>query len=1415
MKKNAINQFLLFVTLFFCLIFSSCINSLIDDSEDNSLPPLTFDGSDYVTISGCISPEINNGRSAFPTVPDLMSGASFSYKIIVKSGEDTLVTKDDNSLTSWDGLTYEVNVPKGENLQIVIEIYNTSYPTSQKIFSGTSEPFNVDENTTTKNVDVTVMPLPQDEGQTGNIHLYFKNTSTKNLFVKNSLDETISFPLYANAGTGFFHISVSTGSHTVKFDFYENDASGQLLFSCTQVINVYSGLTTNEWVKNGDESYIQEEGENAIVITDELIKSYMQTVVYVDREYTDEDANGSYFKPYNELSDAINKIISLSDDNITYKVYLKSDISVRGALNELRNHKIEIASVGNEKKEMEDCIGIASVNGYNDGNITFKNLKFSGNDEFRIESLKSVAFEDCIVAPKVDFRSLVTTEFHLKGKCSFTGGIDFTDIVAKITLDSVVKPAESGFVAKVIVNDYFSGDLSSLFDNSGSSDEKVLKSLAYFCIKKENGTENIFIKTESTMGSTMELVPLTTIKFVADGNANTNGLGVAGDDSHNNGSMGQPYATVKKAIESFSMSSETNRYIFIAGNIQETSTVEFTGSSKTWYIRGWNGVELDPSNPEIDKIDTITRDTNNDGSMFSIGNVSSSSIEVNLYNLKIDGNGVTAGIGGSGSKVGAGIYINENNKLNLDNVWFTKCKTDYAGGAIYANTNSEITAKNCCFGRLTEEATGTDDLTCSTTYFGGAIHSGGRINLENTKFIGCSSTTVNGAAIFIDVTGLNPIIENCTFSNNTAKFATIYSKVALEITDSTFNNCIGGAIFNTGSTSGTTIINNCIFKDNTVTNGDGGAIYSAVALEITDSTFDNCSANNGGAIYQLDKELTIKCDTKSVEFNGCRSNTNGGAIYLGLSNDSNSSINCRIVGKSNYNCIISGCSGTRGGGIGIDNKANFSSDYLKITSCTASSYGGGFWTKAYTAMSVSFTNSIISYCGCSSSDNGGGIFLGNSANLTLDNSNILNCTVANNSNGSGIAIKDGSKTVVMSGSSTVYSSSQKNDIYADGTQSIKIAKGFSPSNASATSPMRIGYKGGSEFRLFEKETETDFDDEAFKKCLAPFKLDADTEKKFYLVKDNANYNETSGLGYLVTTIYVSGSGTASGNGTSSNPYKTIKAAVNSIGNVTSKVIYVSGDITENSVTAANQSISFPANKTVRVVGIGDTHKVTTGEVENEYCIFKIPSTSTVIFENMDFDGIKFNYTGSDTSVEAESSVFKVESSGNLTLNSCKFTEIKNNVLTSSSIQPYSSCINNFGNVSIINSIFGKTDVTTYAVGNSYSCGGSKVKGAFIYNSGTMDIKKCTFSYGYSGNSAGAGAIYNNGGNLTFAPVASTKPSDKTVFQYCYGNAAGAIYNNNGIVTGANTDNCEMKECYKQKNASYSEEETVLVHQTEG
>lgn len=835
MKKNAINQFLLFVTLIFSLVLTSCFNSI------------NFSDSDYVTITGGIFTEALNNRSAFPGVPE---GASFEYDVTVDF-DGKRFTTEKQVFTSFSGLRYCVKVTNGTNRKITINIYASS----KIILTGTSDLFDVDSENPDPEINITVKPLPQDEGQTGNIYLYFKNKSGKTLYVTNSYDFTVLGPLNVNNGA-FFNKTVSTGSHTVKFDFHENSADGPLLFSCEQVINVYSGLTTNEWVKNGNESYIQEEDENAIVITDELINSFTQTVFYVGTTATGVTANGSYFAPYNSLEAAINQIKMLPEnESITYKVYLKSDISVKGALNELRNHKIEIASVGNEKKEMEDFIGIASEDGYNDGNITFKNLKISGYDEFTIESLKSVAFEDCIVAPKVDFIHWATPEFHLKGKCSFIGGIDFTDIVAKITLDSVVKPAESGFVAKVLVGSSFDDDLSSLFNST--TDEKLLKSLAYFCIKK-NATENIFIKTESTI----ELVPLTKIKFVADSNPETNGLGVASNALETgDGSMAHPYCSVSDAIYAL-LNTNQAKYIYIAGSVtQSFSNTEINlGSTSTWYFMGWNGVEL---NESTQNIDTITNSYLNTNSLFQI-----TGTNANLYflNLKIEGANTNQGTTTDNKQVGSAIYLkdklteSEKNKVTLKNVWITNCKTKDYGGAIYVGQNNELTTENCYFGNLSDADTNRIE---STTVSGGAIYSKGNLNLNNTSFRGFSSN--EGGAIYnANFTVDTQSINNCYFSNNSSNFSggAIYSLGPLGITNTTIKNCSTSRL--------------------------GGAIYSQGSLVITNSTIESCKAANGGGglyLYDINASITLDNDSKiknciAVDGSGIYMDENTGNIIM-------------------------------------------------------------------------------------------------------------------------------------------------------------------------------------------------------------------------------------------------------------------------------------------------------------------------------------------------------------------------------------------------------------------------------------------------------------------------------------------------------------------------------------------------------
>ncbi len=62
------------------------------------------------------------------------------------------------------------------------------------------------------------------------------------------------------------------GSHSVKLNF--NDTNGNTLYSCTEIINVYSGFETDTWY--GTAPYLS---DNTFLLTDSLIKNYGTQVV--------------------------------------------------------------------------------------------------------------------------------------------------------------------------------------------------------------------------------------------------------------------------------------------------------------------------------------------------------------------------------------------------------------------------------------------------------------------------------------------------------------------------------------------------------------------------------------------------------------------------------------------------------------------------------------------------------------------------------------------------------------------------------------------------------------------------------------------------------------------------------------------------------------------------------------------------------------------------------------------------------------------------------------------------------------------------------------------------------------------------------------------------------------------------------
>lgn len=223
--------------------------------------------------------------------------------------------------------------------------------------------------------------------------------------------------------------------------------------------------------------------------------------------------------------------------------------------------------------------------------------------------------------------------------------------------------------------------------------------------------------------------------------------------------------------------------------------------------------------------------------------------------------------------------------------------------------------------------------------WGGAMYNEGTLILDNVTFnnnIAQTPKAVGGGAMALVATNGNAVsttIKNSTFTNNSTESNPVYennggaiyvygtsklvgdntlkisdslfesnhtnktggaigvnnlgpSNFEIEINDTTFtkNNSTGygGAIdVTTGGTGKVTInLDHATFNSNESSKSDGGAIAyekGNIASNISNSTFTNNTANNGGAIYNGIKNLTIS----NTIFDGNKTNDGGkgGAIY--------------------------------------------------------------------------------------------------------------------------------------------------------------------------------------------------------------------------------------------------------------------------------------------------------------------------------------------------------------------------------------------------------------------------------------------------------------------------------------------------------------------------------------------------------
>lgn len=346
------------------LIFSSCDNfngsNILEPICANNSESASTETSDskadrlpgqaeYVTLSGSINmggavpKEIaqamqisntendeNSSRTAFPSIPT--TGITYDVKAVNTADSSESYTGE--VLTVDGSLTYRIVIPAAEtekNYKIQVSaVYD-----SKEILSGESAEFPISRTSTVASKNI-VLSADQSSSGYGSINLEIDVSGTGitscTAFFQGGLhgtfDKDSSDVITVSLG------NVLNGCRPASFTFY--DASSNILYSFTEIINVFSNLTTNTWVQNGNEPWFVTTGTGASKtttcrITSAMVDGFKLTQIYVDpsRSTTEGESNytresGTFINPCTSFSKAIEKLTDATKD---YTIYITGTLT--------------------------------------------------------------------------------------------------------------------------------------------------------------------------------------------------------------------------------------------------------------------------------------------------------------------------------------------------------------------------------------------------------------------------------------------------------------------------------------------------------------------------------------------------------------------------------------------------------------------------------------------------------------------------------------------------------------------------------------------------------------------------------------------------------------------------------------------------------------------------------------------------------------------------------------------------------------------------------------------------------------------------------------------------------------------------------------------------------------------------------
>ena len=188
---------------------------------------------------------------------------------------------------------FMISFPSKGEWTIEVKGKSGTEPNTKEIFTGNTT---LEITGSTTSISIPLSPGSGMESGTGTIDLTM-TVPTDVIKVMYKLDSDAVFADLALSGGSCIlkRTGVDAGIHTLSLYFL--DDTGMTVYMCTETVNVWNGVTSNQWIKTSGADYINGNGKFELTkgIIDNFLKT-MDSVVYVDANVKDDEpATGSFF----------------------------------------------------------------------------------------------------------------------------------------------------------------------------------------------------------------------------------------------------------------------------------------------------------------------------------------------------------------------------------------------------------------------------------------------------------------------------------------------------------------------------------------------------------------------------------------------------------------------------------------------------------------------------------------------------------------------------------------------------------------------------------------------------------------------------------------------------------------------------------------------------------------------------------------------------------------------------------------------------------------------------------------------------------------------------------------------------------------------------------------------------------------